>query len=233
MNAAERARARAHLTHDVPRLIDDLERARYGDLVIEYMRKGGKQLSQAILAHEQVMEPQEQAACEAVISVLLAQAAGTKLWGMTGGDILNWISCDLNDEIFPEPADDASIFIAFQIMTLRLALRAAEDHALREVIAATPLAPSERGSSGTITKMIGMAINDLDAGRLSRKNLLLILQDAIDNGDILEPANEEFVVTHVMPLVDAGTLARSPAVADFERRMDQRAIDLLHRKRSV
>ena len=235
MNAAERAQARALLAKDisVPRLIDDLEKARYGDLVLEHMRKARKHLSQAVLLHEEVIEPDEREACDSVIAALLAQASTKEFWGMSAGDVLNSISCDLNDELFSEHADDASIFIAFQITTLRLAQKAAEDSALRELIASSPLAAPERGTSGTITKMLGIAISDFDAGRLSRKNLLLILQDAIDNGDILELSNEDYVVTHVMPLIDEGVLTSSPAVAAFETRMDRRAMDFIRRKRGV
>jgi hypothetical protein len=37
-----------------------------------------------------------------------------------------------------------------------------------------------------ITKHLGIAIADADAGRITRRQLLEIFQDAIENGDILE-----------------------------------------------
>jgi hypothetical protein len=36
-----------------------------------------------------------------------------------------------------------------------------------------------------ITKHLGIAIADADAGRITRRQLLEIFQDAIENGDIL------------------------------------------------
>ncbi len=71
-----------------------------------------------------------------------------------------------------------------------------------------------------ITKLLGIAISDADAGRITRGQLLDIFQDAIDNGDILEDDNELYVVTAVVPLIDAGVLRPSDHVTTFERRMD-------------
>ncbi|HAF14174.1 MAG TPA: hypothetical protein DCK93_19420 [Blastocatellia bacterium] len=40
-----------------------------------------------------------------------------------------------------------------------------------------------------ITKLLGIAINDYDVGRLSHAQLISILQEAINSGDILLPDN--------------------------------------------
>jgi hypothetical protein len=71
-----------------------------------------------------------------------------------------------------------------------------------------------------ITKMLGIAISDYDNGRISAVQLLSIFQAAIDNGDILEPDNEFYVVANVQPLLDRGALRHSPHVDTFENRMD-------------
>jgi hypothetical protein len=57
-----------------------------------------------------------------------------------------------------------------------------------------------------ITKMLGIAINNFDEGRLSHGQLLSILQEAIDNGDILVPDNELYAVAVVIPFIDRGVL---------------------------
>ena len=70
-----------------------------------------------------------------------------------------------------------------------------------------------------ITKMLEIAVNDCDAGRITPVQLISILQEAIDNGDILEEKNEFCVVVHVLPLIDRGALRSSAHVATFEARM--------------
>jgi len=71
-----------------------------------------------------------------------------------------------------------------------------------------------------ITKMLGVAINDADAGRITKAQLLNIFQEAIDNGDILEEANSLYVVAAVYPLLDAGVLKPSPHTNKFEDSMN-------------
>ncbi len=72
-----------------------------------------------------------------------------------------------------------------------------------------------------ITKMLGVAIADSDAGRISRAQLLSIFQEAIDNGDVLSNENRQYVVTVVMPLVDAGILKRSDHLDQFAEQMNR------------
>ena len=97
-------------------------------------------------------------------------------------------------------------------------------------IAARPAHPT---SSGTITKTLQIAINDCDAGRLSKKHLLEVFQEAIDNGDILEPDNELAVVGAVLPLVDNGALQPSEHLKAFEGRMNQKATDFVAERRTA
>lgn|GEM_PF-5399219 len=75
------------------------------------------------------------------------------------------------------------------------------------------------GDMALITKMLDIAVNDCDAGRITPVQLISIFQEAIDNGDILEEANEFSVVAHVLPLIDRGALRSSKHVAVFEARM--------------
>jgi len=70
-----------------------------------------------------------------------------------------------------------------------------------------------------ITKMLDVAINDCDAGRISSVQLASIFQEAIDNGDILEEQNELAVVL-LMPLVDQGIVRSSEHLCEFEARMN-------------
>jgi hypothetical protein len=74
-----------------------------------------------------------------------------------------------------------------------------------------------------ITKMLGIAISDCDARRITPEQLLAILQEAVDNGDILEEANEFHVVACVVPLIDRGILRASEHVQVFEARMNANA----------
>lgn len=77
-----------------------------------------------------------------------------------------------------------------------------------------------RSAVAGITKLLGIAIADADAGRITHRQLLEIFQEAIDNGDILEERNEEYVVAAVFPLIDAGVLQPSIHVEALERRMN-------------
>ena len=74
-----------------------------------------------------------------------------------------------------------------------------------------------------ITKLLGIAIADYDGGRLSQAHLISIFQEAIDNGDILLPDNEFYVVASVFPLIDQGVLRPSQHTEEFESRMNAQA----------
>lgn len=75
-----------------------------------------------------------------------------------------------------------------------------------------------------ITKMLDIAVNDHNAGRITSVQLISIFQEAIDNGDILEEENEFCVVAHVVPLLDRGALHSSAHVATFLEGMNAKAI---------
>jgi hypothetical protein len=64
---------------------------------------------------------------------------------------------------------------------------------------------------------------DLDEGRLSHAQLISILQEAIDNGDILLPDNEFYAVAVVFPFIDSGVLKPSQHTEAFEARMNAKA----------
>jgi hypothetical protein len=51
-----------------------------------------------------------------------------------------------------------------------------------------------------ITKMLDIAVADYDAGRITPEQLISIFQEAIDNGDVLEPANDLCVVARILPV---------------------------------
>lgn len=74
-----------------------------------------------------------------------------------------------------------------------------------------------------ITKMLGVAINDRDAGRITTEQMLSIFQEAIDNGDILEDDNDFYVTVAVIPLVDAGALRSSEHVTTFLKKQNDNA----------
>ena len=82
-----------------------------------------------------------------------------------------------------------------------------------------------------ITKMLGIAVNDCDAGRITPVQLISIFQEAIDNGDILEEVNEFCVVAHVLPLIYQGVLRSSKHVTAFETRMGAKATDAVRQSR--
>jgi hypothetical protein len=74
-----------------------------------------------------------------------------------------------------------------------------------------------------VTKMLEIAVNDCDAGRITPVQLISVFQEAIDNGDILEEENEFCVVVHVLPLINRGALRPSEHVSRFEERLDAKA----------
>jgi hypothetical protein len=80
--------------------------------------------------------------------------------------------------------------------------------------------------------MLGIAIADCDAGRISRGQLRSIFQDAIDNGDILDESNQMYVVASVLPLFRAGLLRPSDHLVVFEGRMNQMAAEFLAQRRT-
>jgi hypothetical protein len=76
------------------------------------------------------------------------------------------------------------------------------------------------------TQDLGTALGDADAGRITYEQLLEILQEAIDNGDILLEQNE-LLTTSILPLLDRGQLTRSGHVDEYEARMSRRLLDRL------
>ena len=70
-----------------------------------------------------------------------------------------------------------------------------------------------------ITKMLEVAVNDCDNGRITAAQLMSVCQEAIDNGDILEEQNELHVVLVILPAIDRGILRTSEHVTKFEARM--------------
>ena len=73
---------------------------------------------------------------------------------------------------------------------------------------------------GSITKTLGIAVNDYDAGRITEQHLLSILQSAIDNGDVLLEENKFYTVSVIFPFLDRGILRPSQYTKEFEQRMD-------------
>lgn len=71
--------------------------------------------------------------------------------------------------------------------------------------------------------MLGRAITDSDAGRITKAQLLSIFQEAVDNGDILEEENSLYVVACVIPLIDEGVLRPSRHSVKFEERINAKA----------
>jgi hypothetical protein len=71
--------------------------------------------------------------------------------------------------------------------------------------------------------MLGIAVSDCDAGRISRTHLPKISQEAIDNGDVLGKADESIVVAHVIPPAESGLLRTSEHLGRFRRRMDAKS----------
>lgn len=74
---------------------------------------------------------------------------------------------------------------------------------------------------GKITKLLQVAVNDCEAGRITKTQLLSIFQEAIDNGDILEEGNNFCVVAYIIPLIDTGVIKPSTYSSLFEQRMNQ------------
>ncbi len=229
MTDEERRAARAALISGVTirQLIADLEGKRYADLVAKHMREIGTRLPSTIAVHEDLILPEEGDGVREIRTNVAKEAMQPRFWAVDAGDFLSSVSCDLNDALFPTPADEAGVFNLFQLITATLADRARLDADFRRTIL-EPLQVSTMPSPelGTITRMLGIAISDYDAGRISRGQLLSIFQGAIDNGDILEENNQMYVVANVLPLVDAGLLRSSEHLRTFEDRMNKMAANL-------
>ena len=74
-----------------------------------------------------------------------------------------------------------------------------------------------------MTKHLGSAINDEQAGRITKVELLSIFQQAIDNGDAVSAENELYLVCCLWPLIDAGILRQSEHTRAFKKRMNEKA----------
>jgi hypothetical protein len=223
MNEAERQVARATLIAGVSlqQLIEDLGGRRYLDLVEKHLREIGPRLPATIEVHRQLITTEERDAVDQILADLLDQASQPGFWSADAGDVCSSVSCDLHDALFPGSPDAAGVFNLFQLLTAMLANRAREDEiAHRAMRADAESSQPPPPSGGKITKMLGIAVSDCDARRISRRQLLRVFQEAIDNGDILEPDNEHHVVLHVIPLIDQGLLRSSPYVATFMGRMN-------------
>lgn len=195
------------------------------------MRDIDANLPATVVVHENLRTPEEIDATREILYRVDNDAGQAHFWNVDAGEFLVSVSCDLNDALFPYPAEEAGVYNLFQLITAKLADRARVDHAFRDLL----LAHSRVGSSrslqpATITKMLGIAIADHDAGRLSRGQLLSIFQDAIDNGDILAESNQLYAIANVLPLVDAGLLRRSSHLDRLEAMMNQKALDFLKKK---
>lgn len=67
-----------------------------------------------------------------------------------------------------------------------------------------------------ITQMLDRAVDDTNDGKTEPLHLYKILQDAIDNGDIIEPQNVDCVELMILPLVEKGILKTSPYLEDWK-----------------
>ena len=230
MTEEERQAARAELISglSLTRLIAELEGKAYRDLVENHMRQIGSGLPTTIAVHEGLVAQEETEGVLAIVADVTTQATEPSFWSIEAGEFLTSVSCHLNDAMFPRPADEAGVFNLFQLVTMKLADRARIDREFRRVMLSShPDRPARSATSGTITKMLGIALSDYEAGRISKRQLLSIFQDAIDNGDILEEDNQLHAVAHVIPLVDAGLLRSSEHLKAFEGRMNKMAMDFL------
>jgi hypothetical protein len=224
MTETERQIGRAALVNnlDLDGLVDTLEGKNYGDLIDRHVREVGSLLSATISVHEDLVTPEESSGVMDVLKNMDHYVSIPGFWPIDAAKVFTAVSCHLNDSLFPKSAEVVGVFNLFQLITLKLAERAYNDETFyRKVLSRSAIRPSSSANSGSITKMLGIAINDCDAGRITKKQLLEIFQDAIDNGDILEPDNEHDVVSIILPLVNRGLLRSSPHLKTFEDRMRQ------------
>ncbi len=78
----------------------------------------------------------------------------------------------------------------------------------------------EENEMTRITDSLELAIMKHDIGRVTKEHLLQIFQDCIDNGDILEPANELYFAAIIMPFIDRGVLTPSTHTKQLEHKMN-------------
>lgn len=89
------------------------------------------------------------------------------------------------------------------------------------------------GQTVPITRQLSRAIDAADVGQITYDQLLIVFQEAIDNGDVLAPGNELSVVSAVLPLIDAGRLNNSGHMDEFENRMSAHITDYLAKRRGA
>lgn len=86
-----------------------------------------------------------------------------------------------------------------------------------------------------ITKYLSIPIHNFEAGEINQGELLKILQEAIDNGDIKEPHNLKYAVSVVFPFVDKGVLRRSHHLNQVEKTLDdmllKRSLNMMRGKK--
>lgn len=219
--ARQTARAALISGLSVRQLIDDLDAQSYRDLVEKHMRELGDELPAIIAFHENLITPEERNAVSPILTDLTSQALDPNFWSADAGEFLSGVSGTLNDALFPTRTEEAGILNLFQLATLNLADRARVDEDFRCILLSPPPPRSPRSiKSGTITKMLSRAISDCDTGNISKRQLLTIFQDAIDNGDILADGNQMYVVAVVLPLVEAGVIQSSKHLEVFKSRMN-------------
>jgi hypothetical protein len=231
MTESEHQNARAELGRDVSikRMIADLTGKTYSQLVQAQLHTLGANLPAAIAASLALSTPEERSAAKGIIDDYNMKGHDAAFWASDAGEVLTSVSCDLNDALFPDTADDVGVFILFQLIAQNFAQMALKQTAFNSFILAAPSqpAPHQAEEHGTITKMLGIAVSDHDAGRITREHFISILQAAINNGDILLDANQPYVVAIVYPLLDAGALRPSKHTKGFEDNMNEKAQDLI------
>ena len=235
MTKAELEKARAELISGISinQMIDDLAGKPYGQLVLDHLQKLGAKLPAGIAACVAIATSDETCASETIIDQFNLKGYDPLFWATDVGEILASVSCELNDSLWPGRAEEAGVFNLFQLLTQNFALMAHNQPELRAFIvdAMSKPAPRKAPEHGTITKNLGIAVSDCEAGRITNSRFISILQGAIDNGDILLEANKFYVVSAVLPLLDAGTLQPSKYTVEFEQRMNTELAELASKSR--
>jgi hypothetical protein len=80
------------------------------------------------------------------------------------------------------------------------------------------------------TKMLGPVLSDLRSGKIHKEQARELFQEAIDNGDILELANEVPVHLLVLPLIEKGELKTSPFMDEFKNRPESELMQSLRKR---
>jgi hypothetical protein len=129
MTEAERQTARSVLINglSIRQLIAYLEGKSYRDLVDKHMHDIGLMLPATIAVHEDLIAPDERDGAVEILAKVANQASEPSFWSIDAGGFLTSVSCDLNDAVFPKPADEAGVFNLFQLVTAKLADRARVD----------------------------------------------------------------------------------------------------------